>query len=263
MNSRCMTVVSTILAVVVAAWLIAPANATIVDTKDSAAFDYQYEMGAAPDAVDLDGNGTMDFATGGGGTVSDGILSMSTSGPNGGYTSDTVGLIWAGKVTYNTGYTIEARVKIISSTTYGFGIQGIPGPTSVSQPCSELWINANKLVWSDGPSAIVMADGQDNTDDFHIFRLAQEPGIGAPGSATYSVWRDGVLVADSLSEAFMNPGLERIIFGSFASGNSSTSQTDYVRFTAGAYAPVPEPTSMVLVSSGILGLLAYAWRRWK
>lgn len=263
MDLRRTTIVNTILVVAVAAWLIAPANATIIDTKDSTAFDYKYEMDATPDAVDLDNNGTMDFRTGGGGTVSGGILSMSASGPNGGYASDTSGQIWPGKATFNTGYTIEARVKIISATIYGYGLQGIPGPTTVSQPCSELWINSNKLVWNDGPAAIVLADGQDNTGDFHVFRLAQEPGIGTPGSATYSVWRDGVLVTESLSEAFMNPGLERLIFGAFASNNSSTTETDYVRFTAGAFAPVPEPTTMTLLGSGMVGLLAYVWRKRK
>lgn len=261
MNYRLTRIAVAMAAIAVVGWWTSSANATILTTKDSAAFDYKYEMDAAPDAVDLDSNGTMDFRTTNGGTVSGGTLSMSVSGPSGCYTSDTVGQIWPGKATFNTGYTIEARVKILSATAYGYGLQGIPGPTSVSQPCSELWINTNKLVWNDGPSAIVLADGQDNTDTFHVFRLAQEPGVGAPGSAKYSVWRDGILVTDSLSEAFMNGGLERLVFGAFASGNSSTTETDYVRFTVGAYAPVPEPMGIVLLGSSACGLLVYAWRK--
>ena len=243
-------------AVVAASCLERTTNASIIDTKDSANFSYKYEMDVLPDS---NGDWRVDGANGG--TVADGLLLLSSSTDRGAYTSDTIGEIWPGKTTYNTGYTIEARVKITSATIYGYGLQGIPGPTTASQPCSELWINENQLVWGDGSSQVILASGQDNTNDFHVFRLAQESGVGAPGAATYSVWRDGVLLSNSLSEPFMNQGLERIIFGGFAGGHSAVSETDYVRFEVGAYAPVPEPASIAILISASSTLLVCSRRR--
>jgi hypothetical protein len=99
----------------------------------------------------------------------------------------------------------------------------------------------------------------DNTDDFHTFRVAQ-----APGAASFSVWRDGVLLSSGLPSGGPWAGAAFNI-GDFAGATAGVAQIDYVRFTPGAYAPVavPEPATISLLASGLIGLLAYAWRKRK
>lgn len=246
MYSQFTKVVCTILVVVAVVWMASPASA--LPTEDSSAFSYQYEMDVLP---------TPDFTQeGGGGSVSGGILTINATGLND-YTSQSAGQPYPGKTTEASGCTIELRVKVTAANAWGYGVQAIPGPTSASQPCSELWITPTALTWGDSSTLL---GNFDNASDFHVIRLAQ---FDVAGTAKYDVWRDGTLVADSIDPAFYNGGLERLIFGAMSSGSSSRSYTDYVRWTVGAYAPVPEPSSIVILAAALVSLLAYAWRKQK
>jgi hypothetical protein len=59
-------------------------------------------------------------------------------------------------------------------------------------------------------------------------------------------------------------GVDQIKFLDFTSFGSSICGFNEIRFIATAETPtIPEPSSLVLVSIGLLGLLAYAWRKRK
>jgi hypothetical protein len=250
MNSRFTKFGCTILVVVAVVWIASPARATSLAPMDSAAFSYQYEMDVLPSAA---GDFTQEGA---GGSVSDGILTINAAGLAD-YTSQSAGQPYPGKTTEASGCTIDLRVKVTAANNTGYGVQAIPGPTNASQPCSELWITPTALTWGDSYTSLGTFD---NASDYHVIRLAQ---FDVGGTAKYDVWRDGVLVANSIDPAFYNAGLERLIFGAMSGGSSSTSYTDYVRWTVGAYAPVPEPSGIAILVSAVVGLLAYAWRKRK
>ena len=107
---------------------------------------------------------------------------------------------------------------------------------------------------------------EDNSDNFHDFRVALEP-----GTDTYSVWRDGLLLGENIPSG-ENNDLNRIVFGDMGGLHGGDFDVDYLRFTSGAYAPVdfiyPEqpvkPERPGAVAGGPVidgGTTPYAWYR--
>ena len=90
----------------------------------------------------------------------------------------------------------------------------------------------------------------DNTDDYHTFRIAKEPGL-----LEFSLWRDGVLVAENLVSGA--DSLNRLILGDIGGGWGAGISVDYLRFTEGAFAPteIPEPATILLIGLGALCLI--------
>ena len=239
----------------------APAGAGFTP-MDSAYFDWCYEMDAEPSATDLDNFGGYDFTTigtGGSGSASGGILTI-TGGGNGYFAYDNAGSNQPWNldptITYGNGYTFEVSIRIdpdAAIQSLGFAFVAVPDPGSPSA-----WLNIvkNGQLWdTNGGTPLPLPEGGpvDNTDVFHIFRVAQ-----APGATTYSVWRDGVLLSDSLG-AGTTGGANEIVFGDFGSVWGGVCYIDYFRFTDEAYAPIPEPGTLVLLCGALLSLLV--WRR--
>jgi hypothetical protein len=202
-------------------------------------------------------NGTMDSTTDftitrGFADAGSGILDYSDN-------AEMVALSWAGESAslISNGYTIEMRLQIASNGADGFGFGIMPG-------------DGNQLAWFGvrpgdvfnhfGPGGVVSQGGGDNTDAFHVFRIAH-----APSASTFSIWKDGSLLTDSAavitySGAFVNIGV--------VSQHAGTGQLDYLRWTTGVYAPptpttVPEPSSLVVLASGLLGAGGFIIRRRK
>ncbi len=191
------------------------------EVKESVDFDYKYEMDVMPSTLDLDGNSVVDFTNNGNSTVSGGILTM----PAGAFFESTSAGIWQNAVNFNDGWTIEARVKVIDQ-----GVGEIAWEISAAAPggnsAASLGVADNGQGWGNASSLKTIDYAVNNTDDFHVFRIAQHP-----GSPLYSVWRDGELIGESLSH------VEEIgDYLSFGEG-SGTTQVDYFRFTSGAFDP--------------------------
>ena len=107
---------------------VAGAGVTLV--RDSADFDWQYEMNVSPELADLDPGIHPEWVKSGtGSSVSGGILTYDTlpSGNVSFATNNTVGGIWPGKYTLATGFTVEARVKVLNDVA-GKGLGVFAGP---------------------------------------------------------------------------------------------------------------------------------------
>jgi hypothetical protein len=234
-------------------------------TKDSSDFSWKYEMDVLPSAQNLDGNldgesnPIMDFHGHGTDevppaiTVLDGIMSMDVSSQNYRLDSNATGEIWPVKMTYAAGFTIETKVKILTSTgTHGAMMMD---PCAAGGSGDFFSFGAGETSWGYSGSKQILSSA-DNSDDYHVFRLAQ-----LPNENSFSMWRDNQLIGSGLTGGFaFGDNLE---FGSGGSQWRGTANIDYLRFTSGVWAPVPEPAALTLLVTELIGLLAYAWRKRK
>jgi hypothetical protein len=230
-----------------------PASAAMMDSAD---FTWKYEMDVEPSNADLDINTVMDFTKVGSGTVSieDGILEMISSTNSFNYASDGSDQIWNfdPNITYANGYTYEVRLKAIGSKPMGFTFFAVPDDDTPGA-----WLNVAPGGQTWGPGGGSLGEANNNKDDFHVFRVAQ-----APGETVYSVWRDGVLLSNSLGAGYNNPTYPaKIVVGDTGTNWGTVMEIDYLRFTSGAYAPIPEPGTLVLLFGALLSLLVLRPRR--
>lgn len=255
---------STLCVVSLALGITGIASAAMLDSAD---FTWKYEFEGAtantPDNLDIDGNSSPDMLQyGTAGAVAGGVLTMTS----GAYIDDygwkpqlTNGIWRANSFDVRYGFTIEARIKVASGT-------GIIGATSIiaspddptsavaNDPDSWLNIGASGMSWGyDGFAGYQVLSTEVNTDDYHVFRLGMNP-----DTLKYTVWRDGVLVADDLVDVYTETGLDRLLLGDVSGSIEGTTEWDYIRFTEGYYAPVPEPTTLGLL---LLGGVAVMRRR--
>ena len=233
-------------AVMLAMGVAGMANAELA-TEASENFTYKYEMDYMPTDVahyDLDGNGQPDFdmsvttvvgddptwtASGGFSTMDTGdddsnnIFLVSNGATN----------IWPGKTTHANGYTVEFSVQILSHN----GVRGsfalaADTPGSTTRSFANLWEGGE--IW--GINADLAVGTHVNSDDFHVFRIVQQP-----NSETFSMWRDGELLSDSLPGSDNGgSGGDTFAIGDVGNKWGGVAVFDYLRFTSGAYAPVPE-----------------------
>ena len=226
-----------------------PAMAVVTTELDSANFDWKYEFNEWPHMQDLDSNGVDDFTLAG----STGTLDMA----NGIWTSDTTtastsyfiagdeGQIWQNNITSTAGYTVEARVRVNSGTGAPWGVNYIQAsaqtaPGATGGPDAVLSLKEDGVGWANAYA--IPLSSEDNTDDFHLYRIAQEP-----GKTAFSVWRDGVLLASELGDGVSNVDtLNRIIIGDVGGYYGGNLEYDYLRFTSGAYAPIDQITIPVV-----------------
>ncbi len=244
-------------------------------TLDSASFTYKYEMNNFPSdhpTVNVDGNGAADFShdgTIGNMAVSGGILNINTPGAatNAYFVSLGAGSIWDGVSApfKEAGYTVEIRAKVISvSPNYpddlSTNIAVWTHPKNSGQN-GLLQIAGGATLWGGRDFEPIPLDTQDNTDDFHTFRYVQLP--NPSGNATFSVWRDGVLIGSDLVPTEVNSAPQWLIFGDLQGIHQGVTDVDYLRFTEGAWAPVPEPVTISMLSTGIICLSICFWKRHK
>ncbi len=221
------------------------AKAAIVSTKDSSLFNFKYEMDVSPDADNQGGGAGPDWAFSGAASTSvgGGIFTMTTSGVFEVVNTDT-----AAGLSFATGYTMEIRARVLDEGAFERAITVFGGPSPAGSAPAWMTLGKSQVRFNDSGSnsSGTQLSTASNSDSFHIFRVAQEPGGGA-----YSVWRDGILLSETLLGNVGNAsGTVKVDFGDFGGDWGGTTEIDYFRFdTSGAYAPVPEPTVCVLLVS--------------
>ena len=159
----------------------------------------------------------------------------------------------------NGGFTVEFRAKVTSAVPDNQGAFAVLAQAVGASTTNHSFLNIgdDKTYWGEGGDAVAL-DNHDITDGFHVFRIAQ-----APGATTFHVWRDGILLSDSVGASFPFPAFINgtLSLGDFGSGQTGTAEIDWIRFTSGFFAPVPEPSTMVLLALGGLCLATVGRRR--
>jgi hypothetical protein len=123
-------------------------------------------------------------------TTDGNILTMKNTIANGGGWFDNVE--WDTVSNNATGWTVEFRVKIGTdgdedptfATFQWFGKEDL---SSNSTRRAGVGVGKNKVII--GTLSTTPIDTNDNTNDFHVFRIAQPP-----NSSVITVWRDGVQI---------------------------------------------------------------------
>ena len=249
-----------ILVAVAVVWMVSPACAATIynGEKASSAFDYQTTFGSLPTGWGVWGT-TVSYNAGTGvATLGDGTAKSALE-------SGFSGTPWWSNsgITHTTGYTLEFSMKVVSdgASLPALGLIAQPSPGAAA-PAGYCWVGENETAIGAYNGTGFQGDlsTADNTDAFHTFRLAQEG-----GAYNYSLWRDGVLLTDTGASAGVQWGQAGLAFGGVGGGQDPTaeSQVAYFRAHPGAWAPVPvpEPGTLARLATGLIGLLAYAWRK--
>lgn len=273
MRRNSFTFMLTLLALGLCVGLVLPVQAEITNELDSVDFSWNYEFNVLPSTQDLDGNSVNDFAfalSGPSSLLNDGdtyYWSVNTNYSQKAYfVSDTATGIWGNNLSWADGYTIEFSVRInsvVESAVAGGSV--VTGVFSESGHASWLGLFDDEQTWGYGGDYTSSLGTNDNSDAFHVFRIAQEPGVtdGTTYTALYSVWRDGVLLSSSLTSG-TDPSSSYNKYNQLRLGDIGSDTIngnvdyDYFRLTSGAYAPVtaeiPEPSTLGLILCGMVSL---------
>ena len=224
--------------------LAAATAAADLPRKDSAEFDYKYEMNALPTAEDVDGTGAVDFTSSTNSawtSISAGAMDMDmTSGGQYLMSAGAVGsagdawlTMGATSATGGSGYTIETLLKIesqVANTTYALNLQA---STADSYLNAFLNFKTTGIYW--GGTSLTNLD----TTVWHTYRIVRE---GSGEVNKFSVYVDGTLVRDGLGNGFNFNGLNRVIIGSPGGDHKGRARVAYLRMSQGAYAPPAAPS---------------------
>ena len=157
--------------------------------------------------------------------------------------STAVGLVEMDTV---NGYFAEVRVNVLQKEAPG----GVRVNLFDAKAQTILELNGTGAQLKDGAGTLLL-DGTGYGAGFHTVRVERN---GASNNYM-QLWVDGVSIGSTLRND--SPSTGRFEFGDTNTGADGEAVWDYV----GLNATVPEPSSIVLLTSLLMGLIAYAWRK--
>lgn len=226
-------------------------QSAITLTKDSASFDYRYEMSTQPNNQDLDSNGTDDWFDTGVPTVSGGFAANTANDQI--FRGDFSGSIW--RAVANTAaadWTMEIRVAKTVGTQGTNGWFGIATANAGESNSSRFYIKDDRVVANDTNYLIGNNFGNGS---YVTIRIAHD----AADNHNY-FWVNGTLLNTNLSTPILGvngTGFDNSTFiGDYSpTGFDGDYSIDYIRLDTGAFAPVPEPRAALMGGIGMLLLL--------
>lgn len=229
----------------------AAANAETV--KAWTDFDYQYNMSTDPTA---DGA----FYLGGGSTLT--TDSGKQVADMTGFFGDDAdgGSVWQGHFSDNPGYTIEVGLKVKSMVPGKRGAWAISASALQSNWATKIYIGDSSIKYEDQNLGLQTVSTASNTDAYHVFRASFSTVTGG-----INIWRDGTKVADLVTPKGSTASDKNVLYLGAAWTGVVAGETlvDYIAITPGEFAPVPEPSSIVMLFLALAGLLTYGWRAMK
>ncbi len=168
------------------------------------------------------------------------------------------------KIAYDNAYITEDNVQ------FGFYDRGTVGTWSNTRFLG-VRVNDNELYLSvmcgSGLNTDLLVKGGLPATGVYGVRLMYDPNAGSYGQAS-AQYNDEAPVTINLSDAQRSSGQTFDTLGLFAIGvtPSTSDLVDGVLlvvddvYATGLTGAVPEPTTLVLLASGLIGLLAHAWR---
>jgi hypothetical protein len=234
---------------------------TVNGIKALADFDYVYDLTvdpSDPSQIDLDGNSAGDWTLFGS-TIDTSAGLVNVSGNPHSLRSTTDDEIWrtAPDIDTTNGYTIETSVRV-NSFTEGEVLFNIMSGVSESTYYRffTMHVRENELRVYYSSSAYHTAAIEGNADgEFHTYRAVQEKVVdGDSLSGHFTVYYDNAPVP-----VFDNVFGYNTVSNQFTVGdvslNTANIDIDYVAFTSGPWAVVPEPATLTLLACAAMMLL--------
>ncbi len=207
------------------------AMGAISNPLDSSAFDnkFEWDVDGVYEVAGFDLFKTV-LPTVAGGTM---VYDTSAFASDYAYFMSSAGQLWeTSGVTWETGYTVETRMRVDTMAPEAYPATHVYSFPVGSDKGGFLELSPDKLVW--GNKWWAQTEWTlDNSDDFHTFRYAQEP-----GADSFSLWRDDVLLGSELPGGTL--ALVRMLWGDAGGSPGGAYEMDYMRFSPGAYSPINE-----------------------
>ncbi len=205
--------------------------------RGSTLFPWLYEMTLAPNNQNLDNAGGDDWYDTAAPPVSGGVAQ---GGAGLFFRGDYTGSLWRLGLT-NGNYTAEFSVNVQTNGAEGaLGSLAFFGekPADLNQGL-RLNIKRQGQTVSNGSTVTQALGADDNTAGFHAFRVAR---IAA---GRYELWRDGKRLTTAPVTGVNDGNNDAGFLGAFSTSLSGGWQLDWLRLTAGAYAP-DRPTGRLI-----------------
>lgn len=239
------------------------ASAAPLLTKSATDFDYAWEFDGATVAENFDRYNTATGAAGADGTNEWNATPTPSAGAITLSNSSISNLFWLSsaaanaQITAATGYTVEYRVRMDPNPTAtnngGLTVDASEGGSLAAvtgQYTDETVRDTVALYWDLGPIGPVYTTV--SPEDFFTIRIAATPDATAAGGLSYTLYINDEQLGDALARE--RALARRMLIGDVGGGSRGTIDIDYVAFTPGAFAPVPEPASLALIGLGGLAL---------